>query len=230
LVEDPVLAGAAEGDLAAAVDDDLGAGVVEDLGGAIEGDGDRVGAAVEGDDAAGRDRGDEGVGGAAGGAAVADDAAWVRDVGEAARRRARRSPPSGLPAGGPSSGSVSGFTAIVYFYPMAAYQSSLTRYTLFTPAFRVSVSLVDGATEVEPLGKPRALGTIEDTRPSSLERRELDMSENALVLRLVGADDHTGENPFWGYLKYIHEHPKLGRDLEKRAAGFIGWVRKKAGR
>jgi hypothetical protein len=131
-----------------------------------------------------------------------------------------------LPAAWPSEAA----TAIVYFYPMAAYQSSLTRYTLFTPAFRVSVSLVDGATEVEPLGKPRALGTIEDTRPTSLERRELDMSENALVLRLVGADDHTGENPFWGYLKYIHEHPKVGRDLEKRAASFIGWVRKKAGR
>jgi hypothetical protein len=119
---------------------------------------------------------------------------------------------------------------IVYFYPMAAYQSSMTRYTLFTPAFRVTVSLVDGAAEVKPLGKPRALGTIEDTRPTSLERRELEMSEAALVQRLVGADVDLGENPYWGYLKYIHEHQKLGRDLEKRASAFIGWVRKKAGR
>jgi len=119
---------------------------------------------------------------------------------------------------------------IVYFYPMAAYQSSLTRYTLFTPAFRVTVSLVDGTTKVDPLAKPRALGTIEDTRPTSLERRELDMSENALMQRLVGTEADAGENPFWGYLKFIHEHPKLGKDLEKRSSSFIGWVRKKAGR
>lgn len=119
---------------------------------------------------------------------------------------------------------------VVYYYPMAAYQSSMTRYTLFTPAFRVTVSLVDGTTEVKALPKPRALGTIEDTRPSSLERRELELSESALVRRLVGAGGDAGENPFWGYLKYIHEHPKLGKDLEKRAAPFIGWVRKKASR
>lgn len=120
--------------------------------------------------------------------------------------------------------------AIVYFYPMAAYQSSMTRYTLYTAAFRVTVSLVDGTTKIDALAKPRSLGVIEDTRPTSLERRELDLSENALVQRLVGVSDDAGENPFWGYLKFIHEHEKLGRDLEKRAAPFLGWVRKKAGR
>lgn len=119
---------------------------------------------------------------------------------------------------------------VVLFYPMAAYQSSMTRYTLYTPAFRVKVSLVDGTTEVDALPKPRALGTIEDTRPSSLERRELELSENALIRRLVGVDGDAGENPFWGYLKFIHEHQKLGRDLEKRAPSFIGWVRKKVGK
>lgn len=119
---------------------------------------------------------------------------------------------------------------LVLFYPMAAYQSSMTRYTLFTPAFRVTVSLVDGSTEVDALGKPRSLGTIEDSRPSSLERRELELSENALMRRLLGVDGDSGENPFWGYLKYIHEHPKLGKDLEKRSASFIGWVRKKVGK
>lgn len=119
---------------------------------------------------------------------------------------------------------------LVLFYPMAAYQSSMTRYTLFTPAYRVTVSLVDGSTEVDALGKPRSLGTIEESRPSSLERRELELSENALMRRLLGVDGDSGENPFWGYLKYIHEHPKLGKDLEKRAAPFIGWVRKKVGK
>lgn len=131
-----------------------------------------------------------------------------------------------LPAAWPSTAP----EVVVFFYPMAAYQSSMTRYTLFTPAFRVTVSLVDGTTKVDPLAKPRSLGTIEDTRPSSLERRELDLSESALVRRLVGTEADAGENPFWGYLKYIHEHPKLGKDLEKRAPSFIGWVRKKAGR
>ncbi len=131
-----------------------------------------------------------------------------------------------LPAAWPSTEP----TVVVYFYPMAAYQSSMTRYTLFTPAYRVSVSLVDGATEVKALPKPRALGTVEDTRPSSLERRELDLSENALVRELAGSKDDAGENPYWGYLKFIHEHPKLGKDLEKRAPSFIGWVRKKAKR
>ena len=73
-------------------------------------------------------------------------------------------------------------------------------------------------------------GTFDDVRPTSLERRELELSENALLRRLVGADGDAGENPFWGYLKFIHEHPKLGKDLEKRASSFIGWVRKKAGK
>jgi hypothetical protein len=129
-----------------------------------------------------------------------------------------------LPAAWPTDEAV----VVVYFYPLAAYQSSITRYTLFTPAYRVTVSLVDGTAEVTALPKPRALGTIEDSRPSSLERRELELSEDALVQRLVGTSASGGENPFWGYLKYIHEHPKLGKDLEKRAAPFIGWVRKKA--
>jgi hypothetical protein len=131
-----------------------------------------------------------------------------------------------LPAAWPSTAP----EVVVFFYPMAAYQSSMTRYTLFTPAFRVTVSLVDGSTKVDPLAKSRSLGTIEDNRPTSLERRELDLSESALVRRLVGTDGDAGENPFWGYLKFIHEHPKLGKDLEKRAPSFIGWVRKKAGR
>ena len=51
---------AVERDLAAAVDDDVGL-VVEDLGRGAHADRDRVGAAVEGDDAALRDRRDDGL-------------------------------------------------------------------------------------------------------------------------------------------------------------------------
>jgi hypothetical protein len=121
-------------------------------------------------------------------------------------------------------------TVVVFFYPMAANPGSLTRYKLYSAAFRVTVSLTDGATTVEPIGKRRELGTVEETRPSSLERRELELAESSLVERLIGADEGVGENPYWGYLKYIHEHPKLGHDLERRAPAFLGWVRKKAGK
>lgn len=121
-------------------------------------------------------------------------------------------------------------SVVVFFYPMAANPGSLTRYQLYSPAFRVTVALTDGATEVHPMGKRRTLGTVEETRPSSLERRELELAENALIEQLIGSDRGAGENPYWGYLKYIHEHPKLGNDLERRAAAFLGWVRKKAGK
>ncbi len=119
---------------------------------------------------------------------------------------------------------------VVFFYPMAANPGSLTHYQLFTPAFRVTVGLDDGATEVHAMGKRRQLGTIEDTRPTSLERRELELAEAALIEQLIGSTRGTGENPYWGYLKYIHEHPKLGHDLERRAPAFLGWVRKKVGK
>lgn len=119
---------------------------------------------------------------------------------------------------------------VVFFYPMVANPGSLTRYQLYSPAFRVTVALTDGATEIHPIAKRRSLGTVEETRPSSLERRELELAESSLVERLIGTDDGAGENPYWGYLKYIHEHPKLGHDLERRAPAFLGWVRKKAGK
>jgi hypothetical protein len=131
-----------------------------------------------------------------------------------------------LPAAWPADEPV----VVVFFYPMSANPGSLTRYKLYSPAFRVTVSLTDGATEVKALGKRRELGTIEETRPSSLERRELELAETSLVERLIGADTRPGENPYWGYLKYVHEHPKVGNDLERRAPAFFGWVRKKVGK
>lgn len=119
---------------------------------------------------------------------------------------------------------------VVFFYPMAANPGSLTRYKLYSPAFRVTVALTDGATVVKPIGKRRELGTIEETRPTSLERRELELAETSLVERLIGTDTRAGENPYWGYLKYVHEHPKVGNDLERRSPAFFGWVRKKVGK
>lgn len=77
---------------------------------------------------------------------------------------------------------------------------------------------------------PTSWPSIEETRPTSLERRELEIAETLLIEGLVGADSRSGDNPYWGYLEYVHEHPKIGRDLERRAPAFFGWVRKKAGR
>lgn len=131
-----------------------------------------------------------------------------------------------LPASWPSTEP----SVIVFFYPMAANPSRLTEFKLLTPAYRVTVSLVDGTTTVKPLKKSRVLGTIEEGRPSSLERRELEISETLLIDGLVGVDSRSGENPYWGYLKYVHEHSKIGRDLEKRAPAFFGWVHKKTGK
>jgi hypothetical protein len=115
----------------------------------------------------------------------------------------------------------------VYFYPMAANPHSLSHFQLFSAAWRVDVSLVDGTTKVSPVAKSRLIGTVEDTRPSSLERRELDLAEASLVRRLLGADGTSGENAYWGYLKFIHEHPEIGRDMERRAGAFVKWVRHK---
>ena len=118
-------------------------------------------------------------------------------------------------------------TVDVLFYPMAASQASMSEYQLFTPAFRVTVSLVDATTTIKTLGKRRKLGAITQSRPSSLERRELELAESSLIKQLIGLEIESAARPYWGYLKYIHEHPKLGRDLERRSPKFIGWVRRK---
>lgn len=119
---------------------------------------------------------------------------------------------------------------VYYFYPMAANPKSLTHFQLFSAAWRVEVSLRDGATEVTAIDKPRQLGTIAQTRPSSLERRELEMAEAALVQQLVGSEVDEDESPYWGYLKYLHEHPQLAKDLQRRAPTFLAWVRKRYGK
>ncbi len=118
----------------------------------------------------------------------------------------------------------------VLFYPMAPNPPSLTEYQLYTPAFRVTVSLADASTEIKTIGKRRKLGTIKRTRPSSLEKRELDLAEASLVKQMLGGQIELGQRPYWGYLKFIHEHPKMGRDMERRASKFIGHIRRKHGK
>lgn len=119
---------------------------------------------------------------------------------------------------------------VFFFYPMAANPHNLTHYQLYSPSYRVKVSLTDGATAIEEIGKRKQIGTFEDKRASSLERRELDMAEASLVQQLTGVKVDDGDQPYWGYLKFIHEHPQLGKDLQKRSPAFLGWVRKKYGK
>lgn len=116
----------------------------------------------------------------------------------------------------------------VYFFPMAANPNSLSNFQLFSPQYVVTVSLDDGTGEVKELDK-RKLGMIVDTRPSRLEREEREMAEAALVHYLLTGDPHEGENSFWGYLKFFHEHPKLGKDMKKRHPGFVKWLEKRKG-
>jgi hypothetical protein len=127
----------------------------------------------------------------------------------------------------PTSWPASERAVAVYFYPMAANPHSLEHFQLFSAAYRVDVSLVDGTTKVLPIAKPKMIGTVTDTRPTSLERRELEIAESALVRQLLGADIASGENNYWGYLKFMHEHPEIGRDIEKRAGPFVKWVKHK---
>lgn len=115
----------------------------------------------------------------------------------------------------------------VYFHGLAAHPHSMSQYVLYSAAFRVDVSLDDGSTTVVAIPKPRSLGTIEQTRPTSLETRELELAESSLVRQLLGGTATIGENTFWGYMKFVHEHPEIGRDLERRQAPFMKWVRKK---
>ncbi|MEM7155461.1 MAG: hypothetical protein AAF799_21605 [Myxococcota bacterium] len=120
--------------------------------------------------------------------------------------------------------------AVVFFYPMAPNPPSLTEFRVFSAAFRVTVMLEDGATEVKTISKRRKLGTIKETRVTSLERRELEMAEAAMIRQLLGFEIKAGAKPYWGYLKYVHEHPKVGRDLERRSSAFYGWLRRKHGK
>lgn len=119
---------------------------------------------------------------------------------------------------------------VFFFYPMAANPGSMDHFQLFSAAWRVEVSLQDGKADVVPVGKSREIGTIAQTRPSSLERRELEIAEAALVQFLSGAGSDDEESPYWGYLKFMHEHPQIGKDLQRRSPAFLGWVRKRYGK
>jgi len=114
-------------------------------------------------------------------------------------------------------------TVMVLYYPMADNPHSMSQYQLFSAAFRVTVCLVDGTTEIHPL-KPRKLGTVVQKRPSVLERSELELAEKALVHMILGGEVESGEDNFWGYLKYFYEHPKFARDIKQRAPKFVHWL------
>lgn len=115
-----------------------------------------------------------------------------------------------------------------FFYPMAASPNSMSHFQLFSAAFRVDVSLEDGSTQVKPISGRRKLGTVEDKRPSVLERKEMDLAEHSLLNVIAGGTNpDEGENNFWGYLKYWHEHPKFARDMKKRVPRFAAWLDKK---
>ena len=126
----------------------------------------------------------------------------------------------------PTSWPTPGKQVVVYFYPLAANPSSLSHFQLFSAAFAVKISLEDGSAEVTEL-RSKKIGTVQVKRASRLEREELELAEKALVHYLLSGDAEEGENAFWGYLKYIHEHPEMGRDLEKRAPKFVAWLRTK---
>lgn len=112
------------------------------------------------------------------------------------------------------------------FYPMADNPHSMSHYQLFSAAFAVTISLEDGTTEIKPL-KTRKLGTIVDKRPSVLERNELELAERSLVHVLLGGEIEQGENSFWGYLKYFHEHPKFAADIKRHSPKFVAWLNSK---
>lgn len=112
------------------------------------------------------------------------------------------------------------------FYPMAANPHSMSHYQLFSAAYAVTVSLQDGTAQIEKL-KTRKLGTVEDKRPSVLERNELELAERSLVHVLLGGEVEGGENSFWGYLKFFHEHPKFAADMKKQSPKFVAWLNSK---
>jgi hypothetical protein len=147
--------------------------------------------------------------------ALADDA--VADSLD--RKQQWRSSPV-LPASWPSKGT----DVRVYLYPMAVHPDSTSRYELFSAEWVVHVSLEDGTTRVDKLGKRRRLGTLEQKRPSMLERNELAIAEQTLVEHVAGRDAPVGENNYWGYLKFFREHPHLARDIARRAPAFVQWL------
>ena len=114
---------------------------------------------------------------------------------------------------------------VVLMYPLAAHPQRMNHYQLYSAAFRVRVSLIDGATEVEPLKNSRKLGALVEGRATSLERRELDMAENTLFRYVAAEEEDRGEDSFWGYRKYFHEHPQYARDITRHAPRFVKWVR-----
>ena len=113
------------------------------------------------------------------------------------------------------------------FYPMASNPQSMSHFQLFSAAYEVEVSLVDGSTEIRSIAKRRRLGVVEDRRPSLSERQELELAENTLVRLLLAGEASQGDNNFWGYLKYFHENPKLASDIKARSPRFVQWLHAK---
>lgn len=128
-----------------------------------------------------------------------------------------------LPASWPPEGEY----VLVYYYPMMADPHDMSRFEVYTPEFRVEVSLSDGRTKVDHIKSRKRLGTIREVRPTRLERDELIVAERGLVKVMLQRETHSGENVFWGYLKFIHEHPKFASDLRRRSPKFMRWVENK---
>jgi len=113
---------------------------------------------------------------------------------------------------------------MLLYYPLEAIPTTLSRFDLFSPAYAVTVSLVDGSARVKTVTGKRRLGKVNEKPRSMLERNELEIAEQSLVARVLGNKDTSGENDFWGYLKYFREHPAFARDIAKRAPKFVAWL------
>ncbi len=124
-----------------------------------------------------------------------------------------------LPARWPSPG----VEVLVLFFPLVDQADSVSEYQLYSAAYAVSVSLVDGSTQISELTS-RRLGKISRQHESRMQRNELARAERALI-RMMLADNIEGvESSFWGYRKYLHEHPKFARDIKAKQPKFVAWL------
>lgn len=116
-------------------------------------------------------------------------------------------------------------TVMVLAYPLTPLESGVTRYTLSSPSYRVTLAVGDGTVTTESLGKKaKRLGTIEKARERSDD--PIHQGEQALVDVVAGRKTpEKASRILRHYIEWADGHGAVGKDAEARAAAFFKALR-----
>jgi len=110
-------------------------------------------------------------------------------------------------------------------YPLIPSDSGVTTFKVDAPV-KVTVSLLDGSTEVEKLAKSTQLKTLEEKRERSMEHDRIVAAERAVIELLLGEREFSKATGYLdGYEEWFLHHDKVTIDLRSRIPAVLQWHR-----